>query len=148
MTYSYDPVKIRARGKDQMRFELGDTAVDGGADTCVLADEEYDGILDGLGVGTRAWLFAKLYVLEAILFKLSYQVDTKIDSLQYGLGDRAERWQKLYEQTKAQIQARSGAPVMDSGTMEKSPYFHTDMSVNPRTGSYPHGEFPYRRVAE
>ena len=34
MTYSYDPTKIRERGKDQMRFELGDTVTEGGADTC------------------------------------------------------------------------------------------------------------------
>ena len=34
MTYSYDPARIRERGKDQMRFELGDTVTEGGADTC------------------------------------------------------------------------------------------------------------------
>lgn len=44
MTYSYDPTQIRARGKDQMRFELGDTQTDGGADTCALADEEYEAV--------------------------------------------------------------------------------------------------------
>ena len=30
MTYSYDPAQIRARGEDQMRFELGDTQTEGG----------------------------------------------------------------------------------------------------------------------
>ena len=39
----------------------------------------------------------KLAVLEAILFKMSYQVDTKIDVLQYSFGARAEKWQKLYD---------------------------------------------------
>ena len=89
MTYSYDPTQIRARGKDQMRFELGDTQTDGGADTCALADEEYKAVLAGLKAGKKAWLCAKLAVLEAILFKMSYQVDTRIDVLQYGFGDRA-----------------------------------------------------------
>ena len=84
MTYSYDPTQIRARGKDQMRFELGDTQTDGGADTCALADEEYEAVLAGLKAGKKAWLCAKLAVLEAILFKMSYQVDTRIDVLQYG----------------------------------------------------------------
>ena len=51
MTYSYDPTKIRARGKDQMRFELGDTQTEGGADTCVLADEEYEAMLADLKAG-------------------------------------------------------------------------------------------------
>ena len=45
MTYTYDPLKIKDRGKDQMRFEIGDTLVDGGADTCALSDEEYEGML-------------------------------------------------------------------------------------------------------
>ena len=86
MTYSYDPTKIKARGKDQMRFELGDTQTDGGADTCALADEEYEAMLSGLKDGKKAWQYAKLAVLEAILFKMSYQVDTKIDVLQYSFG--------------------------------------------------------------
>ena len=59
MTYSYDPTKIKARGKDQMRFELGDTQTDGGADTCALADEEYEAVLAGLKAGKKAWLYAK-----------------------------------------------------------------------------------------
>ena len=79
MTYSYDPTQIRARGKDQMRFELGDTQTDGGADTCALADEEYEAVLADLKAGKKAWLYAKLAVLEAILFKMSYQVDTRIE---------------------------------------------------------------------
>ena len=95
MTYSYDPAQIRARGKDQMRFELGDTQTEGGADTCALADEEYEAVLAGLKPGKKAWLYAKLAVLEAILFKMSYQVDTRIDVLQYSFGDRAEQWRKM-----------------------------------------------------
>ncbi len=132
MTYSYDPTQIRSRGKDQMRFELGDTLTDGGADTCALSDEEYTGILDGLTAGQKAWLVAKLYALEAIMMKLSYQVDTKIDVLSYGLSDRADRWQKLYERTKAEIKVKGGVPIMDSRAMNTPPYFHTEMQDNPR----------------
>ena len=39
-TYAYDPSKLAERGKDLMRFELGDTMVEGGQDTCALCDEE------------------------------------------------------------------------------------------------------------
>ena len=103
MTYSYDPANITARGKDQMRFELGDTQTDGGAKTCALADEEYEALLKGLKEGRKAWMRAKLAVLEAILFKLSYQVNTKISVLQYDFGDRAANWQKLYDTLKKQV---------------------------------------------
>ena len=71
MTYSYDPAKIRERGKDRMRFELGDTVTEGGADTCALSDEEYNAVLEGLKDDKKAWIHAKLAVLQAIMFTLS-----------------------------------------------------------------------------
>jgi len=129
MTYSYDPARIAESGKDRMRFELGDTVVEGGADSCVLSDEEYEGAL----ASRRGWLQAKLYALEAILFKLSYQVDTKIDVLSYDLGERAERWRKLHEELSKQVAVYSGAPGIDDQALRKPPYFYTDMSVNRRT---------------
>ena len=39
-TYTYDPEKITEPGKDRMRFELGDTMVEGLSDTTALTDEE------------------------------------------------------------------------------------------------------------
>jgi len=131
MDYSYDPTKIRARGKDQMRFELGDTYIDGGADTAALADEEYTAVLDGIGNGKRAWKIAKLAVLEAIMFKLSFQVDTKVDVLQYGFGDRAELWRKLYGKLKDELATGSGYPSMAGSAADKPPYFYTGMNENP-----------------
>ncbi len=132
MTYSYDPTQIRARGKDQMRFELGDTQVAGGADTCVLADEEYAAAVADLKDGKKAWLFAKLSVLEAILFKLSYQVDTKIDVLQYSFGERAERWQKMYDALKKQLLATASIPTLAPSITKAPPYFHKGMQENQR----------------
>ena len=133
MTYSYDPAQIRKRGKDQMRFELGDTLVDGGAETCALSDEEYEAMLEELLPGKKAWLSAKINTLEAILFKLSYQVDTKIDVLSYGFGDRAERWKKLYETFCAELLVNTGVPAMAESAAQKPPYFYTDMKDNSRT---------------
>jgi len=131
MTYSYDPTKIRAQGKDQMRFELGDTQTEGGADTCVLADEEYEAVLANLQAGQKAWQYAKLAVLEAILFKLSYQVDTRIDVLQYSFSARAERWQKMYDDLKKQILATASIPTLAPSITETPPYFHKGMEENP-----------------
>ena len=133
MMYSYDPTQIKAHGKDQMRFELGDTLVDGGADTCALADEEYEAILKELKESKKAWLFAKLAILEAILFKLSYQVDTKIDVLSYALGARAEQWQKLYDKIKKDILASTSVPTMAPDAELKQPYFYLGMQSNSRT---------------
>ena len=132
MTYSYDPTQIRAGGKDQMRFELGDTQVEGGADTCALADEEYNAVLTGLKEGKKAWLFAKLSLLEAILLKMSYQVDTKIDVLQYSFGDRADRWQKMYDTLKKQALATASIPPLAPSIAKSPPYFHKGMQENQR----------------
>ena len=144
MNYSYDPTKIKQRGKDQLRFELGDTNVGGGAETCALSDEEYEALLEGLRTDSKvAWLFVKLTVLEGIMFKLSYMVDTKIDVLSYALGQRAEQWQKLYEQMRQQYIANMNVPTMDDRAAKKPPYFHTGMDDNKRAMLLRH--WPYRR---
>ena len=39
-TYTYVASNIIEPGKDRMRFELGDTMVEGKAETCALTDEE------------------------------------------------------------------------------------------------------------
>lgn len=139
MTYSYDPTKIRARGKDQMRFELGDTQTEGGADTCALADEEYNAILSEIKEGKKAWLFAKLAVLEAILFKMQYQVNTRIDVLQYDFGERAQRWQTMYDNLKKQALATASIPTLAPSIERTPPYFYTGMGENPAVG---HGKPP------
>ena len=46
MSYSYNPLEIGQSSVSRARFELGDTMVEGGAETCMLSDEEYAAILD------------------------------------------------------------------------------------------------------
>ena len=72
-TYSYDPGKLSERGKDLMRFELGDTMVEGKEKTCALTDEEYTAMLKM----NKSWKRAKLACLEAIFRRFSYEVDTQ-----------------------------------------------------------------------
>jgi hypothetical protein len=133
MTYSYDPVEICGGGKDQMRFELGDTLTDGGADTCALADEEYTAIIENYTEGSPAkrWKHAKYDVLSAIVYKLSYQVDTKIDVLTYNFSDRAERWKKLLDELSQEISANESVPSMNAEAMNKPSYFFGGMLNNP-----------------
>ena len=45
MAYNYDPAAVAEYGKDRMRFELGDTMVEGGPDTTALTDEEIEAAL-------------------------------------------------------------------------------------------------------
>ncbi len=111
MHYSYDPLAIRKGGKDQMRFELGDTTVDGGEDSTALCDEEYLAILEDI----PQWKEAKLEILSAILHKLSFQVDTKIDTLSYDFSTRVEQWQTMYDALKEEIEEEkigNSAPSM------------------------------------
>ena len=51
-TYSYDPVKIGSPGVDRMRFEIGDTMVEGEQETCALSDEEYKAIIEAEKYGS------------------------------------------------------------------------------------------------
>lgn len=132
--FTYDPSKIKERGKDQMRFEIGDTQTEGGKDTCALCDEEYDAIIGAEGQSGQTWLKAKLAVLEAVMFKMSYQVDTKIDVLSYSFGERAQRWAALYEKTKKELAASSSLPAMSAQAQRKPPYFYTGMQRNPYKG--------------
>ncbi len=121
-----------------MRFELGDTVTEGGADTCVLADEEYTAVLEGLADGKKAWLSAKLEVLEAIIFRLNHQVDSKIDVLQYNFGERAERWQKMYDILKKQTLGMMSIPTLAPSMIETPPYFHKNMHANLNEGKQNH----------
>jgi hypothetical protein len=151
MTYTYDPTKIREWGKDRMRFELGDTTTTGGAATSALADEEYEAMLEDVSGDSRlkkgAWLHAKLHIVEAILLKVSYQVDTKIDVLSYGLGKRAEHWKNLYEMLRKELLGNSCFPTMADSAAKKPPYFHTDMMPNRRAQpGCTAGPFPFRNT--
>lgn len=146
MTYSYDPLKIKGGGKDQMRFELGDTLVEGGADTCALADEEYEGFLADIKPGKKAWIRAKLGIVETILFKLSYQPDTKIDVLEYKFSDRIKAWERLKVDLKKDLAGMS-APLIDSEASKKPPYFYTGMESNPAAGETA-PPFPFRKMTD
>lgn len=132
-TYTYDPTKITGKGLDQMRFELGDTIVDMDAITSPLCDEEYTAIIEKYGSN---WRKAKLKCLEAIVMKLSYEVNTSIDGLSYSLSDRFDRWKKMLDEEKKAMRGISGVPrAGDPGSLMPhggTPYFYNDMQANRR----------------
>lgn len=133
--FTYDPTRITDGGVDQMRFELGDTVVDMDGVSSPLCDEEYTAIITKYG---QNWRLAKLKCLEAIVMKLSYEVNTSIGGLSYSLDQRYERWKKLLEEEKKVAAGVAGVPVAgDPGSLSpngltRTPYFYNDMQANIR----------------
>lgn len=133
--YSYDPTKITDGGVDQMRFELGDTIIDMEDITSPLCNEEYETILNKYGSN---WRKAKLKCLEAIVMKLSYEVNTSVAGLSYSLSERYERWKKMLDDAKKEAKASSVANVPRAGHPGSlmphggTPYFYNDMQANTR----------------
>ena len=97
-TYTYDPTKLKGSTISRVRFELGDILVDGGAETCMLADEEIQAIIDS----TTAWKVALFKLADAVCMRLSYETDWKDDGTSFSLNQRAERWATGSRPTRTQ----------------------------------------------
>ena len=132
-TYTYDPTKITEKGRDQMRFELGDTVVDEQGTSSPLCDEEYDAIIGKYGSN---WRKARYHCLKAIVMKLSYEVNTSVGGLSYSLSDRYERWKKMLDDEKKALKCAASVPrVGNEGSLMPhggTPYFYNDMQANRR----------------
>jgi hypothetical protein len=131
-SFTYDPTKITDGGVDQMRFELGDTVVDMAGIASPLCDEEYAAILGKY----KNWRLAKLKCLEAIVMKMSYEVNTSVGGLSYSLSQRYERFKQMRDAAKKELSAKSSVPrVGDPGSLMPNggtPYFYNDMQANHR----------------
>lgn len=132
-SYTYEPSNITNGGRDQMRFELGDTVIDLGPIASPLCDQEYDAILSQYG---KNWRTAKIKCLEAIVMKMAYEVNTSLDGLSYSLAERFDRWKQMLDNEKKKASAVAGVPragyagsLMPHGG---TPYFYNDMQANRR----------------
>lgn len=128
MAYTYDAGRITDNGKDRMRFELGDTMVEGGAETCALTDEEYAAILN---LYPRKWRKAKLELLKSILHRFAYEVDTTVGPLSLQLRGRFDAWKALYDELAAQVSSM-GMPNLPPQIRNTPAYFHAGMQTNLR----------------
>lgn len=134
-SYTYDPTKITDGGVDQMRFELGDTVVDMAGVSSPLCDEEYNAIITKYGA---RWNVARLKCLEAIVMKLSYEVDTSVGGLSYSLSQRFDRWKTMMEEDKKIVAGIYGVPVpgdpnsLSPHGLTRTPYYYNDMQANIR----------------
>lgn len=130
-TYTYEPGNVKELGKDRMRFELGDTMVEGGPDTTALNDEEIQAAIDTY---PKSWKRAKLMLLESLCRRFAYEVDTRTGPLTLSLQDRAKLWREDYEKLKKEVSAEScHIPKFANGVYNKPPYFYAGMQQNERT---------------
>lgn len=129
-TYSYDPAQIYDGGLNQMRFELQDNIMEGGAVTTALCDEEYKTIIEH----EKSWKRAKLKCLKAIIMKFAYEVNTSTDGLSYSLSERYERWKAMYDSLKKEtiVAVPTCNPSALSSPPGRPPYFYEDMHTNTR----------------
>lgn len=129
VSYTYDPTKIVELGKDRMRFELGDTIVDGGASSAYLSDEEIEGVLSIY----PQWKRAKLELVKGLLHRFSYEVDTKVGAMDLSLSERYASLKALYEELKAEAETASSLPFDPTAKKIGPPYFHAGMHNNYRS---------------
>lgn len=126
--YTYNPAGLAEYTKDRMRFELGDTLVEGGPITSPMCDEEYQAIIER----EKVWKVARFYCLESIAMRLSLQADsTSIAGLSYSFGQRAERWLDMYKEAKKEMKARAAVPTGNKEAIFRPNYFYEDMQRNP-----------------
>lgn len=129
--YTYNPAEIKDKTVSRMRFELGDTMVEGNSDTAALTDEEIQVAIDSY---PKSWKKAKLMLVESIYRRFSYEVDTKTGPLSLSLHERAETWKEAYEALKKEVKAENiSVPAFAGNAGKKPPYFFTGMQENERT---------------
>ena len=130
-TYTYDPSDIESQGVSRMRFELGDTAVSGEGKTSYLTDEE---IKAALGYYPKSWKKAKLFLLQGLYRRFSYEVDTTTGPLKFSLNQRAERFKQAYDELKKEVDIESMVVPGSQQGNHKPPYFYAGMQENRRAG--------------
>ena len=127
-SFTYDPTQIPENGKDRMRFELGDTMVEGAEETCALTDEEYAAALT---MYPKRWRKAKIACLRSIVTRFMYEVDTKVGPLSLSLHQRAEAWKAMLDELEAE-DAKMAVPSANPQAISPKHYFFEGMHGNPQ----------------
>lgn len=133
--YSYESTELSDNEIYKLRFELGDTDISGGELTAALSDGEYKYIIEEYG--NKSFNHKKIKALEAIIAKLSYQVNFSVDGMRYDLGDKFDRWKIMLEDLKSNAVKPPtdllGQNINELGqNFNANHYFHYDMKHNPR----------------
>ena len=124
MTFSYEPKQINDGGLNQMRFELGDVEVLEPDKTAYLCDEEILAAIEG----STTWTRAKLRLVETLISRFSYEVDTKVDEVEWKLNQRVDKWKDLYKRLKGEVDSEdAGAAFGFLGKRQRPPIFSIGM---------------------
>ena len=133
-TYSYIPSGLDQYGKDRMRFELGDTQIDGGSDTCALCDEEYEALI----AEAKDWRRAKISCLKAIVARFAMMVDFHAGGMTIEFSRRYDRYKAMLDKLEKEAQFISASPAsLGQGCADGGHYFRLGMLNNPRVGLEP-----------
>lgn len=149
MTYTYDPSKITDEGKDQMRFELQDIAINGASETCVLSDQEYEAVLGKADEEKCSWKEKKYRCIKIICMRMAYEIDFSADGVSMSMSSRYERWQAIKDQLEKEMQFPTASPAaLGKNSPDGGHYFHYGMDCNPRAWPCPcgFGWGPFRKV--
>lgn len=133
-TYTYDPAQINAQSVSRARFELGDVAVAGGAESCYLSDEEIQAIIDD--TTTPRWKRKLFRLADAVCMRLSYETNWKNDGTSFDLSQRADRWMQMRDRLKKEADTEATLPVSSAISESlRGPdgghYFHRGMQNSP-----------------
>ncbi len=123
-TFTYDPRNIGEAGKDRMRFELGDMLVENPMER-YLSDEEITAVIEG----SRSWKRAKLALVESLLHRFAYEVDTRSGPVEWKLSQRYQAWKKLRDELKGETAVAGSMPPAPSSA-KRPPYFYEGMHDN------------------
>lgn len=126
-SYNYDPTMLTEHGRDRMRFELGDTMVEGNSDTAALTDEEIEAAIMAY---PRSWKRAKLFLLESLYRRFAYEVNTRTGPLSLELQARAKQWKEMYDDLKKEVDQECACVPGELSGPKKPPYFYTGMMEN------------------
>lgn len=127
LRYTYDGTKIGEQGKDRMRFELGDVMVADGPRNAYLSDDEIEAMIEA---HKPSWLRAKLALVESVLRRFSYEVDTQSGPLRLSLSQRYNAWKAMYDSLKTEAEAASSLPDYGTRGKVRPPYFYEGMHDN------------------
>ncbi len=144
-TYTYNPADIGRNTISKARFELGDIHVSGGAETCMLSNEEINAVISS----TPKWKMALYQLADAVCMRLSYETDFRDDGMGFSLNQRAERWtairDRLKKEAKASVCTPTSGAVNDSlrNAEDGGHYFYSGMMQSPFVQPpMPHGGDP------
>ena len=124
--YTYDPANITEAGKDRMRFELGDTMVNGAEVTTYMSDEEITAIIETY----PRWKKAKLEIIKSLIARFSYEVTTKVGPMQLNLPERLAAWEKMRAKLETEVEAAASTPQDPAVKKNGKPYFWAGMHDN------------------